>query len=212
MEPRTFPEDVRTDGESARLSDYVARLDTGQDMTVGGLIDIFATETFGAAILIFAAPNLVPNPPGTSPILGLPLLFLSCQLLLGRETVWLPDWLRRRRVSNQLLGSMARRLGPFLARLEHILVPRFTAVARSRLAIRFIGLVSLPMAVILLVPLPFLHMLPGAAMVCFGLGLVERDGLAIITGHVLALATLLMIAAIAFLAHGGLQSLLGSAT
>ena len=178
-------------------------------MSVGRLMDVFASEAFGAAILIFAAPNLVPNPPGTSPILGLPLIFLAIQLLLGRQAVWLPKWVRSRRVSSRLLATMARRLGPLLARLEDVLAPRYHALAGNGFALRMVGLVSLPLAIILLLPLPFLHMLPGAAMVCYGLGLAMRDGLAVLVGHVLALATFLMLAAIALLAHGGLMSLLG---
>ena len=68
------------------------------------------------------------------------------------------------------------------------------------------------LAIILLLPLPFVHMLPGAAMVCYGLGLATRDGLAVLVGHVLAVATFLILAAIALLAHGGLMSLFGSGT
>lgn len=191
-----------------RLSEQIAKLDSGRGMSVGTLVDLLATETFGATMLIFAAPNLVPNPPGTSPILGLPLIFLATQLFLGRQSVWFPGWIRRRQLSSRLLGSTARFLVPFLARLEDVLAPRFTALASNELALRAIGLVSLPLAIILLMPLPFLHMLPGAAMVCFGLGLATRDGLAVLVGHVLAVATFLMLAAVALLAHGGLMSMI----
>lgn len=104
---------------------------------------------------------------------------------------------------------MARHLGPLLARLEDVLAPRYHALASNGFALRVIGLISLPLATILLLPLPFLHMLPGVAMSCYGLGLATRDGLAVLVGHVLAIATFLMLSAIALLAHGGLMSLLG---
>ena len=42
-----------------------------------------------ALILVFALPNVFPVPPGTSAILGTPLLFLTVQLALGKEP-WLP--------------------------------------------------------------------------------------------------------------------------
>lgn len=212
MERGAKPKYTPGNDKVVRLSEQLAGLGAVRGMSVGSLVDVLATETFGATILIFAAPNLVPNPPGTSPVLGLPLIFLSTQLLFGRQTVWLPDWIRRRQLSSRLLGSTARFLVPLLARLENVLAPRYAELASNRFALRAIGLVSLPLAIILLLPLPFVHMLPGAAMVCYGLGLATRDGLAVLVGHVLAVATFLILAAIALLAHGGLMSLFGSGT
>lgn len=212
MELGVIQKGIAENSKSARLSELMAKLDAGRDMSVGSLIDVFSTETVGTAILIFAAPNLVPNLPGTSPILGLPLIFLATQLSLSRQTLWLPKWVRSRQVSSRLIATMVRHLGPLLARLEDVLEPRHQVLASNGFALRVIGLVSLPLVVVLLLPLPFLHMLPGAAMVCYGLGLATRVGLAVLGGHVLALATLAMLAAIALLANGGLMSLLGSGT
>lgn len=50
-----------------------------------------------------------------------------------------------------------------------------------------IGLVCLVLAIIITLPVPFGHMLPGTAIVMLALGLLERDGLAI--GFGLATAT-----------------------
>lgn len=163
-------------------------------------------------MFVFAAPNLVPNPPGTSPLLGLPLLFLSCQLLLGRQTIWLPAWLRRRRVSRQFLSALALRVAPAIGRLEKVLKPRFGIVVSNWLALRLLGAVSLPLAVILLLPLPFLHMLPGAAMTALAAGLAERDGFAIVTGYVLALVTLVAFIVLGAVLHSGFTTFLGGAT
>lgn len=71
MELGAIPKDNSGDGIAASLSEQIRKLDAGRDMSVGSLVDVLANEAFGVAILIFAAPNLVPNPPGTSPILGL---------------------------------------------------------------------------------------------------------------------------------------------
>jgi hypothetical protein len=48
---------------------------------------IFVTDRRAvvALILVFALPNVIPVPPGTSAILGTPLLFLTVQLALGKE-------------------------------------------------------------------------------------------------------------------------------
>lgn len=195
-----------------RLSVRLAGLDSGAESTVGAVVDSLGDQAFGATMFVFAAPNLVPNPPGTSPLLGLPLLFLSCQLLLGRQTIWLPTWLRRRRVSRQFLSALALRVAPAIGRLEKVLKPRFGIVVSNWLALRLLGAVSLPLAVILLLPLPFLHMLPGAAMTALAAGLAERDGFAIVTGYVLALVTLVAFIVLGAVLHSGFTTFLGGAT
>ena len=58
---------------------------TGRDTTIGALVDSLGSQAFGVTMFVFAVPNLVPNPPGTSPVLGAPLGFLSLQLALGRR-------------------------------------------------------------------------------------------------------------------------------
>ena len=49
--------------------------------------DLFAAlgdRALAALLFVFAVPNAIPSPPGVSTVLGVPLLFLSAQLLLGR--------------------------------------------------------------------------------------------------------------------------------
>lgn len=194
-----------------RLSLRLAALDTGADSTIGAVVDSLGGQAFGATMFVFAAPNLVPNPPGTSPVLGLPLLFLAVQLLLGRQVVWLPEWLRRRRVSRQFLSVLALRVAPAIGRLEKVLRPRLGLVASGRTALRLAGAVSLPLAGILLLPLPFLHMLPGAAMTALAAGLAERDGFAVVAGYVLALVTLVAFIVLGTVLHAGFTTFFGGA-
>lgn len=193
------------------LSVRLAGLHTGTDSTIGAVVDSLGGQAFGATMFVFAAPNLVPNPPGTSPILGLPLLFLSCQLLLGRQTIWLPAWLRRRRVSRQFLSALAMRVAPLIGRLEKVLRPRLGVAVSDGLALRLAGAVALPLAGILLLPLPFLHMLPGAAMTALAAGLAERDGFAVVAGYVLALVTLVAFIVLGTVLHAGFTTFFGAA-
>lgn len=197
-------------GNSGRLSAHLQALNRGADTTVGAIVDSLGAQAFGATMFVFAAPNLIPNPPGTSPILGLPLIFLTAQLVLGRDTLWLPDRIRCRTVSGKLIASFTGRVAPALAKLEGILRPRYSFLAGSELADRLIGIVAFPLALILLLPLPFLHMLPGAAMTCFAVALAERDGLAAAVGHALTVASVLVIAVLALAAKTGFGVLLTS--
>lgn len=193
--------------EEAGLSSRLARLDTGQDTTIGAVVDSLGATAFGATMFVFAVPNLVPNPPGTSPFLGAPLIFLSLQLLLGRRELWLPAWLRGKPLSQQFLASFTRRIAPAVTRIERLLRPRAGMLVDGSLATRFIGLAAMPLALLLLLPLPFLHMLPGAAMTCLAAGLATRDGKAVLLGHILTVTTLLAMAALVMLGHTGVTAL-----
>jgi len=80
-----------------RLSDILREIvDQGDSshITVGDLLRSMDGRAFGALLLIFAFPNVLPAPPGLAAFLGLPLLYLSAQMMLGRmpcaDTAWQP--------------------------------------------------------------------------------------------------------------------------
>ncbi len=180
----------------SRLSDIVKSIDTQQDMTIGQLVDSLGERAFGALMFIFAVPNIIPTPPGTSAILGLPLVILTYQVMMGRQSLWLPQAVRKRQISRNLLQTFVAKILPVMARLERILRPRFGFVVSSDLAERVIGLVAFPLALILFLPIPFGNIPPAAAIACLSLGLAERDGLAVLLGYVLSAVSVAILAAI----------------
>ena len=180
----------------ARLSDIVRSIDTSQDTTIGELADSLGERAFGAVMFIFAVPNAIPMPPGTSAILGLPLVILTWQVMVGRQTLWLPKLVRQRRISKEMLQTFVSKVTPIMARLERILRPRFGIVVTSNLAERVIGLVAFPLALILFLPIPFGNIPPAASIACLALGLAERDGVAVVVGYVLALTSAVILGAV----------------
>lgn len=179
-----------------RLSDIVRSLDTKADITVGELADSLGERAFGALMFIFAVPNAIPMPPGTSAILGLPLVILTWQVMVGRQSLWLPKAIRNRRISRDMLETFVSKVTPVMARLERILKPRLGFVVASDLAERLIGLVAFPLALILFLPIPFGNIPPALSIACLALGLAERDGLAVIIGYALGAASAAILAAV----------------
>ena len=179
-----------------RLSDIIRSIDTREDMTIGQLADSLGDRAFGALMFIFAVPNALPMPPGTSAILGLPLVILTWQVLVGRHSLWLPKLVRDRRISREMLERFVSKVTPIMARLERILKPRLGFLVTSDVAERMIGLVTFPLALILFLPIPFGNIPPAAAIACLALGLAERDGLAVAVGYALALASTAILAAV----------------
>ncbi|WP_435164112.1 exopolysaccharide biosynthesis protein [Falsirhodobacter sp. 1013] len=160
-------------------------------ISIADLIDAMAGRAFGALLLIFALPNVLPTPPGTSGILGLPLVFLAAQLMLGKMP-WLPAFIATRSMERASFAALVGKMTPILGRAEKLLVPRL-AFMISPLAQRFLGAALLILALVLALPIPLGNMLPALAMTIISLGVLERDGLWVIIGLVLGAVSLVIV-------------------
>src|SRR5687768_13706878 len=56
----------------------------GRPISRPRLFDVLSHRAFGALMLSFAAPSVLPTPPGFSSLLAAPLIFLAAQLALSR--------------------------------------------------------------------------------------------------------------------------------
>jgi hypothetical protein len=164
-----------------------------ETITVQDLLDHFGERAFGALMLVFAAPLILPMPPGLSAVLGAPLVFITAQLMVGRHRLWLPRIVSQRSIRHRDFIAIADKVLPYLRKLENRLKPRMTWVL-APLAERLIGAVALVLAVIVFLPIPFGNMLPSLAIAVLGLGIVERDGLATLLGWLTAVASVAVLA------------------
>ncbi|MEM6563890.1 MAG: exopolysaccharide biosynthesis protein [Pseudomonadota bacterium] len=144
-------------------------------------------RAFGLFLLVLALPCCIPFLYGIPQIVALPLMFVSAQLLLGRQTPWLPKGLAARTVSADALLNLATRAGPWLRRIEAISRPRQTQLTRAPLD-RVVGLALVLFSASILVPLPGTNTVPGFAVVVVSMGLLQRDGVLVILGMLLGTA------------------------
>jgi len=201
---------TQTTPKPRRLSDIVTSIDTQQPLSIGTLVDAFGERAFGALMFVFAVPNVVPTPPGTSAVLGLPLVILTFQLMIGRQRLWLPNAVRKRMISGAMFEGFAKRAVPVMARFERVLKPRVSFLAATDLAERVIGIVAFALAVILFLPIPLVNILPAAAITLMALGLAERDGLAVLAGYALAALTALLLAVVSSAIYAGIVAFFGA--
>ncbi|WJS86625.1 exopolysaccharide biosynthesis protein [Paracoccus sp. TOH] len=172
-----------------RLSGFLAAVagdDTRERISVADLLALLKGRAIAVLLVLFAFPNALPAPPGTSGILGLPLIYLSFQMMADRPP-WLPGFIAGRSVARADFASVVARCAPFLAKAERLLSPRLPALTRP-VAVRLTGALCLGLSLVLLLPIPLGNMLPGLAICVLALGVLERDGLWIIVGQLLALA------------------------
>jgi hypothetical protein len=86
-----------------------------QRVTAAQLFESMGESASAALILLFAAPNVFPTPPGTSTILGAPLVLLALQLAIGSKAR-LPSVISRQAIAKAPLVSTMRRVAAWLGR------------------------------------------------------------------------------------------------
>lgn len=182
-----------------RLSEILTTLagdESRERISVHDMVETMRARAFGALLLIFAFPNILPTPPGTAGILGLPLLFLSTQMMLGLDP-WLPGFIARRSMARSTFQTLVERITPWLLRAERLLRARMELLAHPR-AQRLLGALCLVVSVALVLPVPFANLVPSVALCIIGLGVLERDGLWIVLGVLAAFGSLAYVAGLAY--------------
>jgi hypothetical protein len=149
------------------------------------------SRAWGGLLLIFAAINMLPLPPGTSAFFALPILMVSAQMVFGRATPWFPARLDRRGVTKQELGRLIGKMEWLERRVERIFKPRM-ATLTGPASTRFIGLVCFLLALVAAIPVPLFHVAPAAAILLFGLALIYRDGALVIVAAVAAVLSIVV--------------------
>jgi hypothetical protein len=103
------------------------------------------------------------------------------QLVLAREQLWLPNRLRAWTVPRAALSNALRRAAPTLRKVEQFIGARWTVFVLPP-AEQLLGLQTLLMALVLMLPIPGGNWPPGITVAATGLALAQRDGrLALLT-------------------------------
>lgn len=153
------------------------------------------SRVWGGLLVVFAAINIIPLPPGTNTVIAIPLVLISAQMVFGRATPWFPGWIDRRGVTKAELQKLIEKMGAFEARVERIFRPRVAHLTGSTAA-RVIGLVCMILSVIAGLPILMIHNAPAVAIVLFGLALIYRDGALVIVAAVAAVIAIAFDAAL----------------
>lgn len=182
-----------------RLSEFLMEFAADasrSEITIADLLRLMEGRARAALILLFAFPNVLPAPPGLSALLGLPLLYLTFQMMLGRIP-WLPRLIGARGMPIAAFAAMVGRITPFLERAERLLRPRWTWVVSHR-AEKILGAFALILAIVVTLPIPLGNMLPAFAICLIALGVLERDGLWVTLGILVGATALALSAAVVY--------------
>lgn len=148
----------------------------GESVSVGELIDRLDSRAHGVLLLVLALPMCIPNVPGISTIFGVLMLAPALQLVFGSRRLMVPRRVREWRVDCNALRRTLQVATPPLKRIEYLIKPRWSRLTRFPVTI-LVGLQTLLMALILILPIPFANWPPGMTVAMTSLALLQRDGL-----------------------------------
>jgi hypothetical protein len=187
---------------SQRLAQIVAE-DGPDRLSFSELARQLHARAWGGLLLIFAAINVLPLPPGTSAFFALPIMIVAAQMVFGRATPWFPARINKRGVKKQELERLIGKIEWLEVRIERIFKPRLASFTGPT-AMRLIGLICFLLALIAAIPVPLFHVAPAIAILMFGLSLIYRDGALVIAA---AVASVLAIVVDALIVGSGFVAL-----
>lgn len=171
-------------GLSEDLDKLLAHAD-GKPITMQAMIDVLGERSHAVLIVILTAPFLVLPIPGISTAFGAAIFTLGACVMLGLKP-WLPRFVARREISHEKLVRLIHGVERVLLRLEKVIKPRH-AWLTHRFWHWLIGfsLCAAAVALALPIPIPWNNVPPAVVLMFLALGLLERDGVMLLIGHVL---------------------------
>ena len=155
-------------------------------LTLDELVRAFGERGIGALMLFLGLLSAVVGAiPGSTTIIGIPMLLIVVQLAIRRDELWLPRWALKESLDRQ---SFRQRIGKVLKPLryvERISRPRLPFLT-GEVSETLIGVVSTVLCLLLMLPLIFFNLFPSIIIAIFGFGLMQRDGVAILIGWLIA--------------------------
>lgn len=154
--------------------------------------------------LVFLIPISIP---GVSTVFGAAILLISVSRLFGRD-LWIPSKLSHRVIGTRKLRPLLRKALSWLKKLERVSRPNRIQWLVAAGPVAFFNNAALILgAVLLMMPfglIPFSNTFPAVAILFLAIGLLQRDGLCILLGHISNVVTILYFAVL--IGGGGLAA------
>ena len=170
-EPPPAPERV-----SAQIERWLA---SERDKTLGGLIDVFQEKSFALTFILLLGVPALPLPTGgATHVFELIAMLVALQLVVGRDTIWLPE--RWREVELGTGGArmrFIRGLMKVIGWIERFSRPRLRLLFDHRASNAVFGLLVIAgsLGAFLAPPFTGLDTLPALGVVLVSLGVLLED-------------------------------------
>jgi hypothetical protein len=181
-----------SDGPLAPIVEEVEdRADSGQPVSVETVEKAAGEQVAGPLLLVPALIAMTPLTvvPGVPSLIALNTVLVAGQIALGRKSIWLPKWLRSRKLSSKHTKKLLKLLKPLGKVADKMVKPRLqflTAWPLRRIGAGLCVLVGacMPMTEVI----PFTSTWLGATIATYALAITAKDGLLVVAWVGLILA------------------------
>ncbi|MGC6423878.1 MAG: exopolysaccharide biosynthesis protein [Lentimonas sp.] len=144
--------------------------------TIEELTRAVGDKGFGVLLMLLSLPSALPIPaPGYSIPFGIAMAIIAIQIMVGRESVWLPRRILKTRVPPKLADKMVGAGAAFLRRIERLIKPRMKWM-HSKGGHALLAVIILLMSLFMMIPIPGTNTLPAMAIFIIGVSMAEKDG------------------------------------
>jgi hypothetical protein len=177
---------------SSRLAAMLHRIESNdrRDATVGEIVDKAGPAGLELTLLALTFLTIIPGP--SAFIVGALIFLIGIQALAGAERLRLPAFIRARSVRSAWLSAGLAKGASAVRRVEERLGPRrlWPLTERTTRSALAVPLLVMAVALTLPLPLPFANLAPAVSLIVIALGLVVRDGVAVLLGWLASLFAL----------------------
>ncbi len=181
---------------SHALSDVLDRLENAaaddDEIAVGHIVEHLGRHSFASLMLVFSLISMSPASavPGVTAVVAAILFLLAVQLVVGRNHVWLPAFITRRRIPKSRLCQGIRWLRRPVRFVERFFKPRLAFLLhRPWLFVLLVPAIALTLAMPLMEAVPTSGSIASAVIALFAAALLTHDG-ALATASMVLLAAL----------------------
>ncbi|MCI2394047.1 exopolysaccharide biosynthesis protein [Aliiroseovarius sediminis] len=179
-EPETAP-----DNQIADIVDTIDEIREDDETSIGDIVQHLGVASFTPILLFVSLVIVTPlsGVPGLSSICGILIALVSGQLLLGRNELWLPDFITRRRIPGRKLDKALLQLQGPLGWVQEVTTRRLAFLTVPPVSYLLYSICFLCGAA-----MPFLELVPmtssllAAVVALLAIALISRDGVFTLLG------------------------------
>lgn len=179
-----------------------------EPVTIRCIRTALADRSFATFLMITCLINLLPFPPGSTVVLGVPIVIVAAQMVMGQRTVWLPEFFLKQSLSQKAFHKMTTRIIPALEKVESYVKPRNWPFSSARQGEKIVGIIALILGIAVVLPVPLGNWFPAFSCAIVGTALSERDGRLLIVGVLLGTASVAILIAMVMAIHLGFSWML----
>lgn len=173
----------------------VAQSDTPR-LTFVRLIEVMGPKAHRLLILMLTLLNMIPGPPGFGGTIAWTTFAVALAMVLGRP-IRLPNIIGKRKLPLKALLKGSEQVAKVAAIIARFSKPRFTWMTGAAATIPY-GVFTMVVSVAMTIPIPFINAVPNVGLCILAFSMLNRDGLGVTIGVVVALLGLVIEAALLF--------------